>query len=181
MVTLCILLIRSWCSSKRAELSTGYRRPGWWSELATSSRSTQPTRLERWDTHVVVAVVCSVLIRASIRPTITHLLLSCLSQVVSSHETQAQEDDPHTVRIDFEPALYQCFENCGSLKLTVARHGGDSGVTVKVCGIVKKNCACLRERSQKTPRQQNGWGQRKLWSDFTHVFGSLPSLALVPD
>ncbi|KAM8746711.1 solute carrier family 8 member 4b isoform 1-T2 [Acanthopagrus schlegelii] len=53
-------------------------------------------------------------------------------KVVSSHETQAQEDDPHTIRMDFEPPLYQCFENCGSLKLTVARHGGDSGVTVKV-------------------------------------------------
>lgn len=53
-------------------------------------------------------------------------------QVVSSNETQAQEDDPHTVRIEFEPSLYQCFENCGSLKLTVARHGGDPGATVKV-------------------------------------------------
>uniref|UniRef100_A0A3B4A3B1 Uncharacterized protein n=1 Tax=Periophthalmus magnuspinnatus TaxID=409849 RepID=A0A3B4A3B1_9GOBI len=47
-------------------------------------------------------------------------------------ETQAQEDDPHTVRLDFEPALYQCFENCGSLKLSVSRNGGDPGVTVKV-------------------------------------------------
>lgn len=53
-------------------------------------------------------------------------------QVVSSHETQAQEDDPHTVRLEFQPALYQCFENCGSLNLTVSRHGGDSSVTVKV-------------------------------------------------
>ncbi|XP_074518006.1 solute carrier family 8 member 4b [Halichoeres trimaculatus] len=53
-------------------------------------------------------------------------------KVVSSNETQAQEDDPHTVRMEFEPSLYQCFENCGSLKLTVARHGGDPGSTVKV-------------------------------------------------
>ncbi|XP_013874482.1 sodium/calcium exchanger 1 isoform X2 [Austrofundulus limnaeus] len=53
-------------------------------------------------------------------------------KVVSSHETQAQEDDPHTIRMEFEPSLYQCFENCGSLNLTVARHGGDPGVTVKV-------------------------------------------------
>ncbi|XP_053714839.1 solute carrier family 8 member 4b isoform X2 [Synchiropus splendidus] len=53
-------------------------------------------------------------------------------KVVSSNETQAQEDDPHTVRLEFEPSLYQCFENCGSLKLTVARHGGDPGITVKV-------------------------------------------------
>uniref|UniRef100_A0A8C8DT48 Solute carrier family 8 member 4b n=1 Tax=Oryzias sinensis TaxID=183150 RepID=A0A8C8DT48_9TELE len=54
-------------------------------------------------------------------------------KVVSSNEGQAQEDDPHTIRMEFEPALYQCFENCGSLKLTVARRGGDAGVTVKVC------------------------------------------------
>ncbi|XP_060922107.1 solute carrier family 8 member 4b isoform X1 [Limanda limanda] len=53
-------------------------------------------------------------------------------KVVSSHEITPQEDDPHTIRLDFEPALYQCFENCGSLKLTVGRHGGDPGVTVKV-------------------------------------------------
>ncbi|XP_077400665.1 sodium/calcium exchanger 1-like isoform X1 [Vanacampus margaritifer] len=53
-------------------------------------------------------------------------------KVVSSQETQAQEDDPYTVRLEFQPALYQCFENCGSLKLTVSRHGGDAGVTVKV-------------------------------------------------
>lgn len=52
--------------------------------------------------------------------------------MVSSNETQAQEDDPHTVRFQFEPSLYQCFENCGSLKLTVARHGGDAGATAKV-------------------------------------------------
>uniref|UniRef100_A0A3B5L2E7 Solute carrier family 8 member 4b n=1 Tax=Xiphophorus couchianus TaxID=32473 RepID=A0A3B5L2E7_9TELE len=43
-----------------------------------------------------------------------------------------KEDDPHTIRMEFEPSLYQCFENCGSLNLTVARHGGDPGVTVKV-------------------------------------------------
>lgn len=64
----------------------------------------------------------------------THCIWYCVFsfQVVSSHETQAQEDDPHTTRMEFEPSLYQCFENCGSLKLTVARHGGDPGVTVKV-------------------------------------------------
>lgn len=53
-------------------------------------------------------------------------------KVVSSGEPQEQEDDPHVTRIDFEPALYQCFENCGSLKLSVQRHGGDAGCTVKV-------------------------------------------------
>lgn len=59
-------------------------------------------------------------------------LVAVCRQVVSSNETQAQEDDPHTVRFQFEPSLYQCFENCGSLKLTVSRHGGDAGVTAKV-------------------------------------------------
>ncbi|KAK7176008.1 hypothetical protein R3I93_000312 [Phoxinus phoxinus] len=53
-------------------------------------------------------------------------------KVVSSGEPREQEDDPHVTRIDFEPALYQCFENCGSLKLSVQRHGGDAGCTVKV-------------------------------------------------
>ncbi|KAJ8007811.1 hypothetical protein DPEC_G00098060 [Dallia pectoralis] len=53
-------------------------------------------------------------------------------KVVSSHEPHAQEDDPHTTRMEFEPTHYQCFENCGSLKLTVGRHGGDPGASVKV-------------------------------------------------
>uniref|UniRef100_A0A1A8VA97 Solute carrier family 8 (Sodium/calcium exchanger), member 4b n=1 Tax=Nothobranchius furzeri TaxID=105023 RepID=A0A1A8VA97_NOTFU len=53
-------------------------------------------------------------------------------KVVTSHDTQAQEDDPNTIRIEFEPPLYQCFENCGSLNLTIARRGGDPRFTVKV-------------------------------------------------
>ncbi|XP_076130697.1 solute carrier family 8 member 4a isoform X1 [Alosa pseudoharengus] len=53
-------------------------------------------------------------------------------KVVSCHEANAQEEDPHTVYLQFEPFHYQCFENCGSLKLTVGRHGGDPGCTVKV-------------------------------------------------
>ncbi|KAK6291723.1 hypothetical protein J4Q44_G00375080 [Coregonus suidteri] len=53
-------------------------------------------------------------------------------KVVSSQEPHLQEDDPHTTRMEFEPSHYQCFENCGSLKLTVARHGGDQGASVKV-------------------------------------------------
>uniref|UniRef100_A0A4W5LTX2 Uncharacterized protein n=1 Tax=Hucho hucho TaxID=62062 RepID=A0A4W5LTX2_9TELE len=55
-------------------------------------------------------------------------------KVVSSQEPHLQEDDPHTTRMEFEPSHYQCFENCGSLKLTVARHGGDPGASVKVRG-----------------------------------------------
>ncbi|KAG9265862.1 solute carrier family 8 member 4a [Astyanax mexicanus] len=53
-------------------------------------------------------------------------------KVVSCHEANAQEEDPHTIYLEFEPSHYQCFENCGSLKLAVTRHGGDSGCTVKV-------------------------------------------------
>ncbi|KAI7796499.1 solute carrier family 8 sodium/calcium exchanger [Triplophysa rosa] len=53
-------------------------------------------------------------------------------KVVSCHESNAQEEDPHTIYFEFEPSHYQCFENCGSLKLSVTRHGGDSGCTVKV-------------------------------------------------
>lgn len=53
-------------------------------------------------------------------------------KVVSGGEAQEQDDEPHITRLEFEPALYQCFENCGSLKLTVQRRGGDAGCTVKV-------------------------------------------------
>ncbi|XP_061091716.1 solute carrier family 8 member 4a isoform X6 [Conger conger] len=53
-------------------------------------------------------------------------------KVVSCHEARAQEDDGQTVRLEFEPSHYQCFENCGSLKLSVARRGGDNACTVKV-------------------------------------------------
>ncbi|XP_030637340.1 solute carrier family 8 member 4a isoform X6 [Chanos chanos] len=53
-------------------------------------------------------------------------------KVVSCHEANAQEEDPHTIYLEFEPSHYQCFENCGSLKISVIRRGGDSGCTVKV-------------------------------------------------
>uniref|UniRef100_W5M1R3 Solute carrier family 8 member 4a n=1 Tax=Lepisosteus oculatus TaxID=7918 RepID=W5M1R3_LEPOC len=53
-------------------------------------------------------------------------------KVVSCHEARADEDDLQTIRVQFEPSHYQCFENCGSLTLAVARRGGDDGCTVKV-------------------------------------------------
>ncbi|XP_014051933.1 solute carrier family 8 member 4a [Salmo salar] len=53
-------------------------------------------------------------------------------KVVSCHEASGQEEDPHTIYLQFEPSHYQCFENCSSLKLSVGRHGGESGCTVKV-------------------------------------------------
>lgn len=74
-------------------------------------------------------------------------------KVVSCHEASGQEEDPNTIYLQFEPTNYQCFENCGSLKLSVGRHGGDSGCTVKVSGYwkylhaegqVKMNAHCFR-------------------------------------
>ncbi|XP_035522805.1 solute carrier family 8 member 4a [Morone saxatilis] len=53
-------------------------------------------------------------------------------KVVSCHEASGQEEDPNTIYLQFDPSHYQCFENCGSLKLSVSRHGGESGCTVKV-------------------------------------------------
>ncbi|XP_048084505.1 sodium/calcium exchanger 3 isoform X2 [Alosa alosa] len=35
-------------------------------------------------------------------------------------------------RVAFEPAIYQCLENCGAALLTVSRHGGDISKTVYV-------------------------------------------------
>ncbi|XP_060941535.1 solute carrier family 8 member 4a isoform X1 [Limanda limanda] len=53
-------------------------------------------------------------------------------KVVSCHEASGQEEDPNTIYMQFDPSHYQCFENCGSLKVSVSRHGGESGCTVKV-------------------------------------------------
>ncbi|KAM6970719.1 solute carrier family 8 member 4a [Aplochiton taeniatus] len=53
-------------------------------------------------------------------------------KVVSCHEASGQEEDPHTIYLQFDATHYQCFENCGSLKLAVRRHGGEAGCTVKV-------------------------------------------------
>lgn len=57
-------------------------------------------------------------------------------KVVSCHEASGQEEDPNTIYLQFDPSHYQCFENCGSLKLSVSRHGGENGCTVKVRGKV---------------------------------------------
>ncbi len=106
------LLIRSSCSSRRAERFTVSRQPGWWLEQGTSSRNTLPTRLARWDTINPPSLILEPLLTAKKHPgLIWHATFLCVFQVVSSHETQAQEDDPHTVRLEFEPSLYQCFEN----------------------------------------------------------------------
>lgn len=65
-------------------------------------------------------------------------------KVVSCHEASGQEEDPNTIYLQFEPSHYQCFENCGSLKLSVSRHGGESGCTVKVQRNNDMNCKCPR-------------------------------------
>ncbi|MBN3283642.1 NAC1 protein, partial [Polyodon spathula] len=53
-------------------------------------------------------------------------------KVVSCHEARSEDEDDATIKVFFEPSHYQCFENCGSLVLAVARRGGDPGCTVKV-------------------------------------------------
>uniref|UniRef100_A0ACB8G9C3 Sodium/calcium exchanger 3 n=1 Tax=Sphaerodactylus townsendi TaxID=933632 RepID=A0ACB8G9C3_9SAUR len=53
-------------------------------------------------------------------------------KAVSMQEVRAEEDESVT-KVGFEPSHYQCFENCGSVVLTVARRGGDpSCVTLRV-------------------------------------------------
>uniref|UniRef100_A0A3P8WPB6 Sodium/calcium exchanger 1-like n=1 Tax=Cynoglossus semilaevis TaxID=244447 RepID=A0A3P8WPB6_CYNSE len=71
--------------------------------------------------------------RAFYRIQATRMMIGAGNILKKHAADQARKaDDPHTIRIEFDPSLYQCFENCGSLKLTVTRHGGDPGVTVKV-------------------------------------------------
>ncbi|XP_030074626.1 sodium/calcium exchanger 1-like isoform X5 [Microcaecilia unicolor] len=52
-------------------------------------------------------------------------------KAISMQEVRPEEDDRVT-KVLFEPSHYQCFENCGSLVLTVIRKGGDLNHTVKV-------------------------------------------------
>ncbi|XP_051942501.1 sodium/calcium exchanger 3 isoform X2 [Hippocampus zosterae] len=44
----------------------------------------------------------------------------------------ADEPEEYVSRVAFQPAAYQCLENCGAAILTVARRGGDMGKTVCV-------------------------------------------------
>uniref|UniRef100_A0A6Q2XF53 Calx-beta domain-containing protein n=1 Tax=Esox lucius TaxID=8010 RepID=A0A6Q2XF53_ESOLU len=70
--------------------------------------------------------------RAFYRIQATRMMIGAGNILKKHAADQARKDDPHTTRMEFEPTNYQCFENCGSLKLTVARHGGDPGASVKV-------------------------------------------------
>ncbi|XP_061599647.1 sodium/calcium exchanger 3 isoform X1 [Cololabis saira] len=47
-------------------------------------------------------------------------------------EVQVDEPEEYVSRVAFEPAAYQCLENCGAVVLTVARKGGDLNKTVYV-------------------------------------------------
>lgn len=83
-------------------------------------------------------------------------------KVVSCHEASGQEEDPNTIYLQFDPSHYQCFENCGSLKLSVSRHGGEGGCTVKVRGkvrteillMLKVNFICSRHKNMNNLASQ---------------------------
>ncbi|XP_047466692.1 sodium/calcium exchanger 3 isoform X2 [Mugil cephalus] len=51
---------------------------------------------------------------------------------VSVQEVRVEEPEEYVSRIAFEPAVYQCLENCGAAILTITRKGGDISQTVYV-------------------------------------------------
>ncbi|KAF0043928.1 hypothetical protein F2P81_003086 [Scophthalmus maximus] len=51
---------------------------------------------------------------------------------VSVQEVHVEEPDEYVSRIAFEPAVYQCLENCGAAILTITRKGGDIDKTIYV-------------------------------------------------
>uniref|UniRef100_A0AAV2JH93 Calx-beta domain-containing protein n=1 Tax=Knipowitschia caucasica TaxID=637954 RepID=A0AAV2JH93_KNICA len=50
----------------------------------------------------------------------------------SIQEIHVEEPEEYVSRIAFEPAVYQCFENCGAAILTITRKGGDVDKTLLV-------------------------------------------------
>ncbi|XP_028994657.1 sodium/calcium exchanger 3 isoform X2 [Betta splendens] len=50
----------------------------------------------------------------------------------SVQEVHVEEPEEYVSRIAFEPAVYQCLENCGAVILTVTRKGGDVNKTIYV-------------------------------------------------
>ncbi|XP_052007088.1 sodium/calcium exchanger 3 [Xyrauchen texanus] len=50
----------------------------------------------------------------------------------SVQEVHIEEQEEFVSRIVFEPAVYQCLENCGAVLLTLERKGGDIGKTIYV-------------------------------------------------
>ncbi|KAL6105218.1 slc8a3 [Pungitius sinensis] len=51
---------------------------------------------------------------------------------VSVQQVHVEEPEEYVSRIAFEPAVYQCLENCGAAVLTVTRKGGDINQTIYV-------------------------------------------------
>uniref|UniRef100_A0A671SLT4 Sodium/calcium exchanger 3-like n=1 Tax=Sinocyclocheilus anshuiensis TaxID=1608454 RepID=A0A671SLT4_9TELE len=50
----------------------------------------------------------------------------------SVQEVNAEEPEEFVSHIMFEPAIYQCLENCGAVLLTIVRKGGDIAKTIYV-------------------------------------------------
>ncbi|XP_051507396.1 sodium/calcium exchanger 3-like isoform X2 [Myxocyprinus asiaticus] len=50
----------------------------------------------------------------------------------SVQEVHVEEPEEFVSRIVFEPAIYQCLENCGAVLLTIERKGGDISKTIYV-------------------------------------------------
>ncbi|XP_065152438.1 sodium/calcium exchanger 3 isoform X2 [Paramisgurnus dabryanus] len=50
----------------------------------------------------------------------------------SVQEVHVEEPEEFVSRIVFEPAVYQCLENCGAVALTIERKGGDIAKTIYV-------------------------------------------------
>ncbi|KAM4624827.1 sodium/calcium exchanger 3 [Polymixia lowei] len=51
---------------------------------------------------------------------------------ISVQEVRVEEPEEYVSRIAFEPAVYQCLENCGAVLLTITRKGGDINKTIYV-------------------------------------------------
>ena len=51
---------------------------------------------------------------------------------ISVQEVHVEEPEEYVSRIAFDPAVYQCLENCGAATLSVTRKGGDVDKTVYV-------------------------------------------------
>uniref|UniRef100_A0A3P9GX79 Solute carrier family 8 member 3 n=1 Tax=Oryzias latipes TaxID=8090 RepID=A0A3P9GX79_ORYLA len=51
---------------------------------------------------------------------------------ISVQEVHVEEQEEYISRIAFEPAAYQCLENCGAVILSITRKGGDVNSTIYV-------------------------------------------------
>ncbi|XP_078134342.1 sodium/calcium exchanger 3 isoform X1 [Sander vitreus] len=51
---------------------------------------------------------------------------------ISVQEVHVEEPEEYVSRIAFEPAVYQCLENCGAAILSITRKGGDINKTIYV-------------------------------------------------